>query len=76
MNEDRDNTKEDVIEEAMAMSAPENKFAEMNIDQLLSAYAIAFKEDRVEDFREYRAEILERVHAVRRAQYGLKNILL
>lgn len=53
-----------------------NKFAHMTIDQLLSAYAIAYKADQIETFKEYRKEILDRIRIVGEAKRKLQSVEL
>ncbi len=51
-------------------------YADITIDQLLSMYAIAYKDGKVELFTEYRNEILKRVRAIDEIKYKLNNISL
>lgn len=54
----------------------EDKFANQDIDELLSRYALAYKNEDFESSQEIRHEILRRIGSLRTIQYTLNNILL
>jgi len=70
----QDNVKGDFMEEAIQQNI--DKFAHMDFDQLLSAYAIAYKANDVATFTDYRGEIMDRVRTLRVAQSKFKSVLL
>ena len=71
---DRDYVKGEVAEENVQMQV--NPYVDMTIDELLSRYAIAFKEGDIEAYTNYRGEIVNRVGILRNAQYALNKVRL
>jgi hypothetical protein len=70
----QDNIKGTMVPEPQMLD--ENKFAYLTIDQLLSAYAIAYKAGDIETFKENRAEILRRVRAFSEAKRLIRDIVV
>ena len=73
---DRNYTPDDVMEPMSRDMQQEDKFAHVDIDELLSRCVLAFKEERLEDYQECRAQLLNRIHTVREAQRKLKGVFL
>lgn len=53
-----------------------SRFHDIDFDELLSLCAIAYKQDNLDEYRECRTELLDRVQKLRMIQHDLGHILL